>query len=384
MQARNLIIFGAVTVLALAAAVTATRLRAPAQQTEKPLLFPDLRARANDVGEIRVHGQDRTITLARQGDNWVIREADGYPALIDRVRDAVIGVSELRTLADKTSNKNMFKRLGVEDLKDSGSNSILLQLKDGRGADMASLIVGRSRRSTSRAEPPALYVRQPDATNALLVQGRLDVSTDMGKWFNRDLFNVTPDRVQSLSISHGDGSRVQMARGMKGADLMLADVPAGKEAQSSVVLSRMGTVLESFFIESARAAGRALFPPDAATMTVRTFDGLVATLVSARIDDQPLTRISFAYEAPADAAANDTTQPETPAADPAAATPAAEPASAETTPADVKGEVEKYNAAVKDWAFQVPQFKFELLTRRMDDLVRDPLPKGESPIKLPE
>ena len=50
----------------------------------------------------------------------------------------------------------------------------------------------------------------------------------------------------------------------------------------------------------------------------------------------------------------------------------------------MKEEVEKYNVAVKDWAFQIPQFKIELLTRRMEDLVRDPLPKGESPIKLPE
>ncbi len=389
MRSRNLLIFAVVTVLALGAAIMATRMRAPTQEAEKPLLFPDLRARANDVHEIQVRGHDRTITLARQGDNWVLREADGYPALLDHVRDTVIGVAELRTLAEKTSNKKMFKRLGVEDLQESGSNSMLLQLKDDRGANLVALIVGRTRRSTSRTEPPALYVRRPDAGNALLVQGRIDVSTDVGRWFSRDLFDIAPDRVQSIHIAHADGSSVQMTREMKGADLILADVPQGKQAQSSVVLSRMGTVLETFFLESARAAGNVTMPADAATMTVRTFDGVVATLVSARIDDKPTTKISFAYEPPAAVATPAAPEPDAPAAEPATTTTATDPAGTAPVPvkspaADVKGEVEKYNAAVNDWAFQVPQFKFELLTRRMDDLVRDPLPKGESPIKLPE
>jgi len=394
MRARNLVIFAVVTVLALGAAILATRMRAPAGEVEKPLLFPDLRARANDVQELQVQGHDRTITLARQGDKWMLREADGYPALIDKVRDTVVSVADLRKLAEKTSNQKMFKRLGVEDLKETGSNSMLLQLKDARGANLATLIVGRPRRSTSRAEPPALYVRQPDAGNALLVEGRIDVSTDMGNWLNRDLFDIAPDRVQSIQVVHADGASIKMERESKGADLVLADVPAGKEAQSSVVLSRMGTVLETFFLESARAAGNVTLPADATTMTARTFDGLVATFVSARIDDKPMTRISFAYEAPAAAAANgnqgvrvieptDTGNPESKKppvndSDPLIPVPATTPA------ADVKGEVEKYNTAVKDWVFQVPQFKFELLTRRMEDLVRDPLPKGESPIKLPE
>mgnify|MGYP001579026059 CR=1 FL=1 len=388
MRSRNLILFGVVTVLALGAAITATRLRAPAQQAEKPLLFPDLRARANDVGEIQVQGHDRTITLVRQGDNWSIREADGYPTLIDRVRDTVIGVAELRKLSDKTSNKKMFKRLGVEDLKESGSNSILLQLKDDKGAGLAALIVGRSRRSASRAESPALYVRLPDAGNALLVEGRLDVSTDPGKWFNRDLFDITPDRVQSLQIVHAEGSSVKMAREMKGADLLLADIPAGKEAQSSVQLSRMGTVLETFSMEGARAAGNVTLPADAATLTMRTFDGIVATLISARVDDKPMTRISFVYAAPPENQGVRVIEPDKtgipdPGNDQSNDSDPLNPLIPETPP-DVKGEVEKYNAAVKDWAFQVPQFKFDLLTRRMEDLVRDPLPKGESPIKLPE
>ena len=387
MRARNLVIFAVVTVLALGAAILATRMRAPAGEVEKPLLFPDLRARANDVQELQVQGHDRTITLARQGDKWMLREADGYPALIDKVRDTVVSVADLRKLAEKTSNQKMFKRLGVEDLKETGSNSMLLQLKDARGANLATLIVGRPRRSTSRAEPPALYVRQPDAGNALLVEGRIDVSTDMGNWLNRDLFDIAPDRVQSIQVVHADGASIKMMRESKGADLVLADVPSGKEAQSSVVLSRMGTVLETFFLESARAAGNVTLPADATTITVRTFDGLVATFVSARIDDKPMTRISFAYEAPAAAAAKETQEPGAPAAETAKAAPAPEPAAvvpATTPAADVKGEVEKYNTAVKDWVFQVPQFKFELLTRRMEELVRDPLPKGESPIKLPK
>ncbi|MBI1731163.1 MAG: DUF4340 domain-containing protein [Gammaproteobacteria bacterium] len=394
MQSRKLIIFGIVTVAALAAAIMATRLRAPTGHVEKPLLFPDLRSRANDVAEISVQGHDRTITLARDSGKWVVREADGYPAVIERVRSTVIGVAELRHVADKTSNRKMFKRLGVEDLDVSGSNSILLQLKYTGGEVLAALIVGRNRRSTSRTEAPALYVRRPGSGNALLVEGKLDASTEIGKWLNRDLFDVAADRVRSVEIAHPDGSRVSLARDMKGADLVLAGVPPGKEPQSSVELSRMGTVLETFFLENARAAGNVTFPADAVTMTVHTFDGLIATLVSGRVDDKPMTRVSFAYEPPAEAThmttadAGATAPPQGNAATEktsgTAEPPAAGAPPVESPAPDVKGEVDRFNAAVQGWVFQVPQFKFDLLTRRMENLVRDPLPKGESPIKLPE
>jgi hypothetical protein len=396
MRKRSLILFAIVTVLALGAAVVATRLRAPAPVAEKPLLFPDLRARANDAAEILVRGHDRTITLARDGEKWVVREADGYPALLERVRGTVVGVAELRKLADKTSNPKMFKRLGVEDVEQGGSNSILLRIRDGGGEDLAALIVGRERRGASRAEPPALYVRLPGAPAAMLVEGRVDVSTDPGRWFQRDLFDITPDRVQSIEVAHADGSRVRLARPMQGADLELHGVPKGKEPLSSVVISRMGTVLESFFIEGARAAGNVTLPDDAPVLTVRTFDGIVATLVSARVDDKPMTRIAFAYDPPAapDGAPQsgqaEPTAPATPAPGgdgtgaAADAAPAATDAEAADKTPDPAGEVEKYSAAVRDWVFQVPQFKFDLLTRRMEDLIRDPTPKGESPIELPE
>jgi hypothetical protein len=387
MRSGKLVLFGIVTVAALAAAVVATRLRAPAELAQKPLLFPDLRAHANDVAGISVHGHDRTITLARDGDRWVVREADGYPALIDRVRETVVSMAELRHVADRTSNAKMFNRLDVEDVDQPGSNSVLLELKDGGGKTLAALIAGRVRPGTTRAEPPALYARRPRAANALLVEGKLNVSTDIGRWINRDLFDVAADRVRSIEIVHGDGDRVSLSRDRKGADLVLAGVPQGKEPQSSVELSRMGTVLETFFLENARASGNITFPADAASMTVRTFDGLVATLISARIDDKPMTRVSFAFEPPPEPAPATVKGDAEPTASETAAPglPAAEtPPGVEPTAPDAKAEAEKFNAAVQGWVFQVPQFKFDLLTRRADNLVRDPLPKGESPIKLPE
>jgi hypothetical protein len=150
----------------------------------------------------------------------------------------------------------------------------------------------------------------------------------------------------------------------------------------------MGTVLETFSMEGARAAANVTLPSDAATITVRTFDGVVATLISGRVDDKPMTRISFTYEAPANTEAEKPKAAEAPADKPATETPASDPIAAVSDsaeiPPDIQGEVEKYNAIVKDWVFQIPQFRFELLTRRTADMVRDPLPKGESPIKLPE
>jgi hypothetical protein len=409
MRARTLAIFAVATALAIGGAIVVSQLRAPQQSIEKSLLFPDLKSRINDIVEVRIHGKDRQVTLLRKDNAWSIREADGYPALFDRIKTLAVGASELRVLSEKTSNPRLFKRLDVEDTTEQGSNSVQVAFADGAGKPIAELIVGKSKRRGGPGSKPSLYVRRPGTERALLVEGELDVSVELGAWMNRDLFDIPADRVREVSIRAADGTGATLSRKLPADPMTLANVPRGKEPQSEIMLDRMATALESVFIDGARAADQLSLPETSSFVTVRTFDGLVAEIHSAKVDGKNYSRFAFSFDQQAadahraelDAARQQDAAPKEKTVDeslaeaiaekpdaatspdddaPDAATPEGD--AAQETPPDVAAEVEKLNQAVAGWVFQIPEFKFELFTENPAELVRDPV-KDAAPAPLP-
>src|SRR5690606_28916946 len=166
-------------------------------------------------------------------------------------------------------------------------------------------------------DSPGLYVRRPDSTQSLLVEGALDVSVDVFDWFDRDLFDILAERVHRIELHHADGGQVVLERPRRGADLELQGVPEGKEAKPLEV-RRMGTLLEDVFVDNVRAAGKVQFPEDASKATVVTFDGLVAEVTAAKVDEARLVSYRFHHD-PALAVPEKEAEPAPGAADHAAA-----------------------------------------------------------------
>ena len=374
MRGRSFLVLCVVTAVLIGAAVVVSQLRAPQSTTEKETLFPDLQQRVNDVHEVRIEGRGRSVTLARQGDNWVVREADGYPALLERVRQTIVAVSQLRIIEPKTSNPEYYDRLGVEDPKGEAANSLLLELKDAGGKPVAALIVGQPRRSPAPGDSPGLYVRRPDSQQSLLVEGALDLSVETFEWFDRDLFDVPGDRVRRIELHPPGAPQVVLERERRGGELLLQGVPDGKEAKPLDV-RRMETIMEGVFVDGARAAANVEFPEDAPRATVITFDGLVIEAVAARVDDAPLVKYSFRHD-PALAVPEPEPAPaqEDAAGDEAggegAAAPIADALPQEERP-DPAAEAARLSEKLSPWVYRVPDYRFELLAKRMDDLVQD-------------
>lgn len=372
MRARNIVVLAAVTVVLIVAAVLAARWRAPDELAPRELLYPDLRARVNEVAEIRIEGKGRAVTLLRDGERWGIREADNYPALFEKVKQVAVGLAELRLIEPKTSNPEFYVRLGVEDPSAAGANSMLLTLRDANGGELAQLIVGRNRMSRAAGGAPGLYVRRPGAAQALLVEGRIDATSNPFDWFDRDLFDIRDERIRLIEITQPDGERLRLERGERGAPLALLDPPAGKEVQSEILLGRMGTLLEGMFADGVRSAAATQLPAEATRATVLTFDGLAVEVRTARFDGAGLAEFSFRFDA---LAAGETA--------PAAAA-EAEPATDAAAQPDVAAEAAALNARLGGWLFEIPDYRFELLTRRVADLVQEPGANKSGPAALPQ
>lgn len=347
------------TVIVVVAAVLVSEQRAPETSREKTVLFPELAGRINEVSKLVVRDDQSALTVQRVSGNWGIAEADNYPALIDTVKQAVLAVADLKVVAEKTDNPDLYKRLGVEDIDSRGATSTMLTLSAG-GDELAGLIVGNTRRSKSAVSAPGLYVRVPGEQQALLVEGRLSASADIIQWIKRDIINIEADRVNSVRLRPAGGKEVNLNRDDTANDLVLQDIPAGKEQASEYLLSRMASVLENVYVDGVRKADNIDFSSPAAVLEVTTFDGLTASIEVAQSEEQSYARFSFAVQAGVSIGADitDDASPEAGAEEEAKLTP--------------EQEAETLNDLLQGWAYRLSTSKAELYGQTLADLVRDP------------
>lgn len=355
MKTHQLKILLLITITTIIAAVISSHYRSPTSNIEKELLFPELNTRINDINEISIQGNDATLNLIRTADKWGIKEADGYPALFNNIRQTVIATSTLRIIAQKTSNPALYARLGVESPDTKRAMSHLLTLKDSSGQTLASLIIGKPRHSKSAIDNPGIYVRLPDQEQALLVEGMLGISANISDWFRRQLFDIQSERIREISIQHHDGTTVKLKRESDIDELILTNTPEGKKAQSEVILSSMGTMLESLLVDNVKAADKIAYPEVQSTAILKTFDGIIATIHSAKIDEHNYARFSFEYDASIVEPVNVDTDADN---------------SAENKPS-VAQEVDYLTGVTSGWVYEIPEYKFKLFTKQLSDLIRD-------------
>ena len=377
----KLVFLGLITLLVVVAAVVTSKKHAPTSSRTTQYVFPGLTEKINEVARIEVSGKDGTLSIKGKGKDWVIEQSDNYPASFGKVRQAAITIADLKILAEKTGDPAYYSRLGVEDPEGKNAKSKLVTLYDATGGKLASLIIGKSRMSSAAADSKGYYIRMPGGTHALLVEGDLNIDAKPADWFDPDIINVKPEHISEVVINHPDVTPITLSRSTAKDDFVLADIPAGKEPQSSYTLNRIEDILEGVRVQDVRSADKIKFPDKPTVATVKTYDGMTAEITSATVDGVDWSRFQFRFQAPAPT--NETVGKDTKEA--AGTKPAAQTADNNAKPVEAATQaskdkldeklVDQLNKKTSGWVYKIPTYKFNLFTRKLDDLVKDKEPE---------
>lgn len=359
MNNKKKIIVIALTVVVVIAAVIVSQQRAPQTTREKTRLFPELAEKINNVSELIIRDSQTSLTIHRVAGKWSIAEADNYPALVDKIKQNVLAVSDLHVIAEKTNNPDLYKRLGVEDPDSKGATSRSLTLISDEG-ELAQLIIGKARRSKSASSAPGLYVRIPGQQQALLVEGRLSVSADIIQWIRRDIIDIEGDRVNDVHLRPAGKNEVFLKRDNPVDDLALQDIPEGMEQQSEYLISRLASILENIFVDGVKKESSINFSRPDSIINVTTFDGLEANAEIVNSGEHTYARFSF--NAIADRAVSAEAVDES----------STEADTVEEIKVTLEQEAETLNSLVEGWAYQLSTSKAELFNQSLSDLVREP------------
>ncbi len=350
MKNKKLLILAVITITVILVAGIASKLRAPQITRSKDVLFPELVNRINDVVAIDIKGSQRSVLLRQQDNIWVIGNADNYPALFEKVKGTVVHLSKLKILAEKTDNPELYSKLGVEDPEEKRAKSLLLTLRDKSNQKVASIIVGAPRHSKSANSSPGLYVRKPDTAQALLVEGSLNITDDINDWFNRHILDIYASRLSEVSIQHPDGDELKIGKKTKEQpSFELQDELVGGKGKSvfKIIFNRIGTALEEINADGVRSATQFTFPEDTVVTTFKTFDGLIITAKCAMVNDKPYAQFSFNVDSAIIESSQENLADEK---------------------MNVQEEARILNDILSEWVYEIPEFKYEDLTKRKDSL----------------
>jgi hypothetical protein len=347
MKHHKLLLLSAVTIVIIITAAIFTQSRAPRTTIEKETLFPELANRINNVTRIEIKSsEDPDVILQKmEGGQWALQSADNYPAQFDKVKDVVVSLSQLKILATKTDNPKLYPELGVEGPEGNNTSSLLLTLSDQSGTTLASLIVGKPRKSSTGSNRPNHYVRKADAKNALLIEGYLQLKPNNNAWYERNVIHIPASRIQGVDIVKSNGEHLLIRKHARGdTDFKVIE---GNTASPSVLLNKLGTFIEDMHVEGVHAADNFKFPDHATITTFTTFSGLIITVRNVHSDGKAFAHFSFKTSATSSGPLN------TEAGD-------GIPESHSET-ISVEEESQLWNQFLSHWVYEIPEFKFETL-----------------------
>ncbi|MBO1079530.1 DUF4340 domain-containing protein [Roseomonas haemaphysalidis] len=335
MNRRSLIVLGGVAVAAAAGAVLlGPGTPAAPDAGDAPLMFQNLAARLAGAARIELRQGAQSVALVkRDRETWVLPDRQDYPAHGEKVRELLVGLTELRLSERRTSDAAQLDRLGLEDPNAPGSTATLLRVMDQAGVPIAELVVGRRRMRTQGNAPETVYVRRPAENQAWLAEGRLPLDADPQLWIDRDLANIARERILKVDATRLGAPPLVLTR-TEGPDGRLAvTIPEAPPAIEEAATDEIARTFEFLtFTEVRKDAGLSGQPVGETRFTLT--DNLSITVSGTQ--DGPTTWLRMA------AAGDD--------------------------------EAARLNARWRGWAYQVSAYKAKALLPQISDLLKPPAP----------
>ena len=169
----------------------------------------------NDVTKIQIRSAAGSLTLEKKGNDWCVAERDDYPADFEKIRDLVKTLWALKAGQEMEVGPSQFGRLKVLAPNQGNDAGIEIDLTGEKGANIASLIIGKSVDRTDNARGAAAsgrFVYNPAVKDRVYLVSESFFSVDpvtIGSWLDKTF--ITPGElkeVEQVAWSNNPGWKV--------------------------------------------------------------------------------------------------------------------------------------------------------------------------------
>lgn len=334
-------------------------------------LVPGLQDQLNEVNQLHLAkgGNETVATLKRLDHGWVVTNRFDYPADVSKIRETLLGLAAAELIEQKTANPEYYERLGLQAIEDKDAKGVQLILE---GLDQpVQFIIG------NQATAGGTFVRRTGDEQSWLVSGNLQPPQDTAQWLDRSIIDIAPEQLHAIVIRHPYRSTLRVEKQTPQADFTVAAIPAGRELASVDAAQDLANALIGLQLDDVLPVAQK--NPATAEGVVQAryhiFDGRVITARAFQADDRNYVHFGvdfnaalaqrFAGPAQGKAVAGDAGQEKS--AEAAAVTTAIVD---ETELEERRQQAEALNAKLAPWVYEIPDYHYELITQRMDDLLK--------------
>lgn len=307
-------------------------------------LIPGLHGLVNEIDAIDIHsaGGVTVVRLRRDRERWRVENLHGYEADFRRVHDLLRALAAASRAEPRTALAEWYPRLGLSDIEDPDGRGQLVSFP---GRDLPGVILGDRDQTTG-----GRYARLAGEAQTWLTDQPLDLPQDQMDWAERSVMDIPATELAEVTILHPDGDRVRLRPAdEQGEQWVLLDVPEGREAAPAWEMRPVSNGLANIRFDRVRPHSDS--PDDAVRALYVTRDGL--NFVVNLFADEEGTWAHFSVTAEP-ASVRDIGDVE-----------AMEEADEQRLLADAAA----VDARLSPWQFALPERKFRLMTRRLDDLL---------------
>lgn len=370
MKTRQLTILAVLTGVFVIAALAAVTLRETANRAafQRQPLFPGFEQQIEAVAKITVDTAQGNLVITRDSrGGWILPDRGGWPANFDVVRRAILALAKLEAVEQRTARTENHGALLLAAPDDKRAAITAKGFRvTAMGTDekpLAALILGKVQTPPSSTRPAIAYARKNGETQTYLVQGDVNIPLQISDWIDRALFDISADRIASVTITPPSGPAYEISRADQNAPFAITATPKGKELVLPELPDNIAKAVALLPLDDAMPADKIDFT-GAFRAEHRMFDGMVLTSWTVLQDKARWTKFEAGFDkARAEAAAK---------AGGYAANPKA------LKPDAVEKQVAEITARTKGWAFKLPGMKATDLTRDYYDLFKTPDPVKKS------
>lgn len=392
MSSKRFQILAAVTVVACAGAIVAVNAtRSPGVPGKLGLALPDLAENLNNVSTVQIKRSTGSVTLARQGvgdkTQWTVPAKSGYPVDVGKLRALLLQLKDFELAEAKTSNPELFAKLGVQDVKLLGKDGAvsdatpgaLIELKDDSRKQIGALIIGNSasigNATLDRPMETGQFVRRPGAMQSWLSKGTIYLDADPMNWVDRKVAGIDRERVKSATVRRLVGNGPELQGELGKPDLFISrasaeepafqtdPVPEGRTQKPNESFDQPVTAIAFLNMEDViRDPGGVIGTPDSsatgenaarpAVAQFATFDGLLLTVKTGFHDGRWWAAVQA--ESTADAI------------------PPGESKATVVPVAAAAKEADEINLRTNGWLFGISQFDAKRLSAKFDEMFAAP------------
>jgi hypothetical protein len=169
---------------------------------EGAAFLPDLASRINSVGAIEITQGGKTLTLARDGAAWNVRERAGFPAKPDGPRALLVALARAQLIEPRTAVAEKLALLELEDPTAKDAKSRHVRVLDGSGNVISDVILGKTRYDAFGSGKGGIYVRRARETQSWLATGDPKVTSDLKDWIETSVYSEDADKITKVTIEN--------------------------------------------------------------------------------------------------------------------------------------------------------------------------------------